>query len=911
MKIGKKITRAMMLAFFSVLLLSGCSHNVDDETEDDSQSEETETPQILSFNLDGAKALASQDSSGIANRSARAAADAEALLVRILEDGSLQSAITLPSNVNATIKQIAVSPAENSHEVYVVFNQDIYYWNEGNNYRIGQLLCVKPDGSYFDILNPSSKNENNNGGNNTNYQLYAQNGRDYLKFDKLGNMYYQVNKWSGNTNSAMIYKFDPKKNSSTPMTPEVDGTYYEDFILSDNGGWIFASAYRSSGNNNSTRYLRAIPTANAEQQVNIAYSSDGNGWFRNLMYDDENGFLYFTGYLNNKSGIYRIEKKNGIFNSADLKCLANSNGGSSYFNLWNYINSANGYFNYTELLQWTSDRTAIADMKEFIRTNKDVMLIQNNTFQADNLLDAFLYKLNNSGSNGGSKYTLSDTQDAKEIAVEFRFDTFANVKGFERLAEMTRGKKNADALRAINNEEGLSLIYKLNYTNSSSETARYQSSAKINGNYYNNFLADITYLKDSNTLLCNDSNDAFNKVVYNQYFTSNGYVDFTYAKDWTNNYSWTSAYLRNGNPDFSSILSKLYSYCVDEQKEFKLTAFKNDPKYGNLYSEEKDLKALAFLNTQDKLNLIGSYMSANGGLAFVRKTCFVKGTENSACKFADNGTYYSWKENYIDETTGKLKSSTILESIFACCGNGEKEFRLTYFKDNDAYGSLYTDKKDEEAIEFLNDPNKLALLINYINTNSNGDGNETFLKNTCFKTGTNETAYVKRDNTYVNWDYSNCETMAKTSKGIYASVRGTVWNNSVNTSVRTFSKLFDTKGSFVAEEIPGSSSYYATMIKQNGNSLVFKNSLLDSTGQETGKHTILMFNSDTNEFVDLFKNVDSSNNIEIVSYTVGGGFLYFSGVQGLSLVSGKVDISTLAYTPINSTKKMTEIITVK
>lgn len=910
MKIGKKITRAMMLAFFSVLLLSGCSHNVDDETEDDSQSEETETPQILSFNLDGAKALASQDANSMANRSARAAADAEALLVRILEDGSLQSAITLPSNINVTIKQIAVSPAENSHEVYVVFNQDIYYWNEGNNYRIGQLLCVKPDGSYFDILNPSSKNENNNGGNNTNYQLYAQGNKDYLKFDKLGNMYYQVNKWNGNSNTAMIYKFDPKKNTSTPMTPEVDGTYYEDFILSDNGGWIFASAYRSSGNNSSTRYLRAIPTANAEQQVNIAYSSDGNGWFRNLMYDDAKGYLYFTGYFNNKNGIYRIERKNGTFSSSDLKCLANSNGGNFNFSMWNYIDSANGYFNYDDLLQRSNNSTAVAGMREFISSGDDYyILIDNNMFKAEELIKVFLKTLISNTSANGKTFTVSDFPGPNEISVDFKFDKFKTIEGFERLEEMTRGKKNEEALRAINNEEGLSLIYRLYNSNSSSDLARYASSAKINYNYYNNFMADITYKKNTDTLLCNTNDVTFTKVINNKYYSSSGYVDFTYVKEWVTNYTWNSAVLRNGQPDTSSILAKLYSYCVDDQKEFKLTAFKNDARYGSLYSEKKDAEAITFLSTQDKLNLVGKYMNENGGLDFVRKTCFVKGTEKSACKFATNGTCYSWRTSYVDEKTGKLKAEEILESIFACCATGEKEFRLTYFKDNDAYGSLYTEKKNEEAIEFLNDAEKLSLVMNYINSNSNG--NELFIKNTCFKVGTYETAYVNRGNEYTTWDYSNCETMAKTDKGIYASVKGNYWNGSSSAQVRAFSKLFDSTGSFVAEEIPNSSSYYATMIKQNGSSLVFKNSLLDSAGQESGKHTIQMFNPETNTFTDLFKNVDSSNNIEIVSYTVGGGFLYFSGVQGLSLVSGKVDISTLAYTPINSTKKMTEIITVK
>ena len=51
--------------------------------------------------------------------------------------------------------------------------------------------------------------------------------------------------------------------------------------------------------------------------------------------------------------------------------------------------------------------------------------------------------------------------------------------------------------------------------------------------------------------------------------------------------------------------------------------------------------------------------------------------------------------------------------------------------------------------------------------------------------------------------------------------------------------------------------------------------------------------------------------MEVISFSVGGGSVYFSAAKGLSVINGKIDITTKNYTELSSNTKLTQIITVK
>lgn len=875
----------------------------------------------IHFNLSDAKALASQEK-GSESRyasSARVSDETKGLLVKILDDGSLASVIEFPDDVNPddfVITQIAVSPAQNADELYIVVN------NGYGSYGIGGLLCVKSDGSYFDILTDLR----NSLENSSSFDLYGNNSdNDYIKFDKLGNMYFQTRTWQNNRDTTMIYKYNPKKNEATPLTPAVSGTYYEDYIVSDNGAWIFASASRWI-NNKTTRYLRAIPTANAEQYVNITYSSDGNGWYRNMIYDDENGYLYFNGWVKNSSGIYRIQKKNGTFDTKDLKCMTNNSGSGGWFSFWNLVESKYQNINLGNLLQWKNSserKIEPALMKQIKVWDENFTLVDGEgNFHSENLIKAFEKELN-SITIGGATFTTNINDVGSSIKICFSFDLFENIPGYEKLASVAKGKTNAAALEALNTKETLCLLYKLFNNTYWSDHERYSYDNSISSTAYkHNFMADITYLVDNKGdktgLVCNAGPEYFNmnNTDYEKYYSCNGCVQYIYPleESWYQNMEWNSDYMNGSEPNYEAILNKLKEYCEPGDIEFNLKAFKDDPNYSGLYTEQTDIEALKYITESNNIGLLQDWLyygDDSQKTTFLKKTCFFKGTDVSACTL-DGGSTYKWRDEYLMED-GSPNCEVILNKFYSYCVDGEKEFNLKNFQTISGFTDLYTDKVDEEAIEFLSTSDKLRLMNDYANTNtySGEEGGKKIIRNTCFKKGTDETAYNEDSSSgsYISWEFSNLKAMAKTSKGIFGSVPGYQWNNGNSQYYNAFMKLFDENGLFQMYTIPDSLKYYATEIQVAGDIMVFKNAVMNENGDETGSHTIQAFDASTSTFKDLFEKVDGAN-IEILSYSVGGGYVYFCGVQGLSLISGKIDMETKAYTPINSSKKMNQIITV-
>ena len=98
------------------------------------------TNSLISFNLDGAKALltASPGSKSLA----RASETPPSVLVKILDDGAVQAAITVTQGVVVPdVHSIAIGPAGS---VYVLFESSFAY----NNENLARLIQVRPDNSF-------------------------------------------------------------------------------------------------------------------------------------------------------------------------------------------------------------------------------------------------------------------------------------------------------------------------------------------------------------------------------------------------------------------------------------------------------------------------------------------------------------------------------------------------------------------------------------------------------------------------------------------------------------------------------------------------------------------------------------------------------------------------------------------
>ena len=218
----KKILFILGVSFFLGGLFSCSTGMGQDVTEEEKTEEEkTDSGSIkgISFNISDLTSLGIADKT-TATRSAARSSVSEGMLVKLLEDGTVENFINVPEGVTlAPVSFVTQSPASNSKEIYIVFNYVINVpiyetvTNEwGNsweqwvcNVRIGQLLCVYEDGSYVDVLateEGSYKNLCNNG-----------NQDSPIKFDGQGNMYYQVWESAGNSSTGMIYNLTQRKKS--------------------------------------------------------------------------------------------------------------------------------------------------------------------------------------------------------------------------------------------------------------------------------------------------------------------------------------------------------------------------------------------------------------------------------------------------------------------------------------------------------------------------------------------------------------------------------------------------------------------------------------------------------------------------------------------------------------------------
>jgi len=124
-------------------------------------------------------------------------------------------------------------------------------------------------------------------------------------------------------------------------------------------------------------------------------------------------------------------------------------------------------------------------------------------------------------------------------------------------------------------------------------------------------------------------------------------------------------------------------------------------------------------------------------------------------------------------------------------------------------------------------------------------------------------------------------------------------------------QILDKNGDLYGEVDEIFKTVSASDFTSGNQSFYFKNSILNTTGAESGYHDIRRYTVATNSIDNLFTNVPNNTSMEVVSYTVGPDTLYYCGVRGLDIVTGKINLATLAHESLKSSVKMTQIIIVK
>lgn len=671
----KRIKKIMkILTVFSVLcsfLLISCTQapgnleentekneNLDDESEKKEEKLSTLIKSGLKFDFSNAKAIAAVDKDSLSRAAysinARAVEDSsvdDSPLLKILEDGSFESAITLAENANlATIRAIYKSPLEDSNDIFVVFDGQSYFYdtkvtvdedgkeiNSQTEYKtLGQLICIHDDNTIADILKITDSSDPYN---NSYQNLDTDKG---IMFDDAGNLYYMARTWNSSGYISVVYKFEPETNEITQLTASVPDTNYSSFKISADGQIIFVQGTRWSSTTNTT-FLRAIPVQNPNNFSNIYYSSSGSSLY-SWVYDENNGIMYYV----TEKGLYKSKRSGDSFTDAELMgeytaCYLNYDsyfyGGGKYVANW-----TRDELSYTDYNGngWESVKIKIVDENgNLIPENAVEYIVGENTYDSVYI-------------DGYGRVSLSYIED-----VDVRFDVFKDIEGYEEIYEATKELKNAEAIKALDTFKLRNLLYDAFQNGYYSYPENYVST--YNG-YKHNFLADILYVKGTDTLLCNSDElvkdstikgtEYFNKD--GDYYCSNGREVVARMLSSTWEFGFTSindSYLKSdGSIDSAKILKDAFSKCYTHgEKEFRLDCFKNDDKYGMLYSELTDEKALDWLASDDER----LFWFGNAIYPF-SDFFYIKGTDEPAYKpIAQSVSYWSI-ENYTINEDGSL-----------------------------------------------------------------------------------------------------------------------------------------------------------------------------------------------------------------------------------------------------------------
>jgi hypothetical protein len=302
--------------------------------------EDPSQPEVLGdfkFDLTGAKAILAVDpSSPSSSVAARAAIElADDILVKVLDDDTVASIADFSRFGWAPkIRFIAHTPVEGKKDIYICFESDLYYWNPtfneqgyqngGETVYLGSLLHVKEDGSIISIL----KQEGDS------YTHISQNSdNDPVVFDKNGNMYFIAYEGSSSGSTNSIYSYNPSTGYRENLTGPRSNTYYEKFVLAQDGSLILVQA-SASGNN----YLRAIPTNNPDNYANLYYTSagTGGGWVSSFALSPDAKKVYLSGTVTRDEITYTGLIQADISDLRNVKWthLFNDRGGQSYYGLF-------------------------------------------------------------------------------------------------------------------------------------------------------------------------------------------------------------------------------------------------------------------------------------------------------------------------------------------------------------------------------------------------------------------------------------------------------------------------------------------------------------------------------------------------------------------------------------------------
>lgn len=313
----KKIT-ALISSIFLILGIMSCSSGSSSHSDDSSSS------RLLSFDLSNAAAIASVESAGNSARFARAAEAEDSPLVKVLDDSTVASVLSLPPNREIHLSKIkalkTVKDTFGNKYLYIFFEYNSYLYSydeetgEDKSEEIGQLLCVYEDGSYVNILGSLKSDSSDYISINTNWNSTGP--EEMIDFDAAGNMYLCTSEFTSasTSNSSVFYKYNVSERKASRLTARNSNTSYSRFTISADGKKLFVFGQNSTGN-----FIRYIPTDSPNDMKFIAPPITNNYSELVGVYQDSTDYFYMIRsyeatvtddydytYTQTKNGLFRI-----------------------------------------------------------------------------------------------------------------------------------------------------------------------------------------------------------------------------------------------------------------------------------------------------------------------------------------------------------------------------------------------------------------------------------------------------------------------------------------------------------------------------------------------------------------------------------------------------------------------------
>ena len=804
-------------------------------------------------------------------------------------------------------------------------------WTYGS---ISQLIHVKGDGSYVELLRE-------------NQSIYIPSGSwntsEPVRFDENGNMFFVAYEYVSNAYSSAVFKYNVVSENLKQLTASVKGVQYNSLQLSKDGTWIFVEGYNWIGES-SVNFLRAIPVANPDSLNNLFYKTgNSDEYFYGWYYSDKAKTIYYSGSQNDKngtskSGIWKNTMKNGKFDVANRE-LVISDGNSSEMYWSKDVRKADGTVDAEKVYKYIEEKaiyvysnfdsgSSVDDEKwEAFRSSwsdafkeigycyqgvwKEDDFDENGVFLADEVAEFLKKKILKSKSSywAGNDYVYYTTDD-----FEIRFDIFKDVEGFEKLASATQNtdgtyKADGEALQAIYDANLAGLLYDLYNLN----RYNYYETVAFTG-YKHSLYNDIFYWKNGNTY---------------DIFPENSYSDSSLFHYVVDSGEWYDKYELNSKYTAQDLLDLLCGLCGKEKEvEFKLSKFKDiRDEFAYLYSEKTDLDAMNWIMSDEyRLSIfyrfVNYYVASSlryedkHGLEYL---CFIKGTDTPAYK--------------LNQNNGSETSLTLADYGF--------EISFEAFKDIEELTQLAeitknadgTYKKGKEAVEaWVNNPDAGMIAAQCYNSkrysyNSIDEKYEhSFLSDIIVSAsdGSHPVSVSYYGGIELIWNLFQWDNPSKTLsqnniryywervKGFFEMADGSLWcaieGYSNNKDVTKIMKLFD-ENNELCIEIPESLNELTPLaFKYIDNTVYIINNII-STGTSSGSQNIYSF--DGTNLRNLFESVPSGGNIEVVDYSVGDEYLYFTGALGANCITARIKRADGKYEALSVGQELSHIFTIR